>query len=350
MTTIQLDKFPGRQFTHDDKEYLYFGGTAYLGMQTHSEFLNLLIKNIGKYGSNYGSSRLSNVSIDVYEEAEEKLSRWVGAEAAITLSSGYLSGQLIANYFTSDQFRLFYGPNTHSALLLKGQKPFQDFKSLAFSLSEHLKNNPNSIPVILIDTIDLPVSNYPEFEELKKLPISRCILVADDSHGIGLVGPKGRGSYQALSALKPKELILCSSLGKAIGIPAGMVVGNIQTISKLKETSLFAGASPPPAAYLATLIEAFPIYEAQLMRLLELIDYFIESLKRPESFNYLENYPVFVYADRELGEFLFKNGICTTNFNYPAEQNSWQSRIVLSAAHKKEDIRKLAKTLNKFDH
>ena len=284
MTTIRLDRFPGRQFTYSNRDYLYFGGTAYLGMQTHRDFQKLLINNIGKYGSNYGSSRLSNVGMQVYEEAEEKLSQWVGAEAAIILSSGYLSGQLIANYFNSDRYELFYGPNTHTALLLKGQKSYNDFKSLSSSLSEHLENKPNSIPVILIDTIDLPISNYPEFKELKKLPLSQCIVVADDSHGIGLVGQQGNGSFQSLSLLKPKELILCSSLGKSMGIPAGMVLGTRQFINELKATSLFAGASPPPAAYIATLIEAFPLYAARLNRLLELI-----LSSRSEQGSYLDN-------------------------------------------------------------
>ena len=99
---------------------------------------------------------------------------------------------------------------------------------------------------------------------------------------------------------------------------------------------------------MATLTEAFPIYSTQLSRLLELIDYFLKSLEQPEVFTYLENYPVFFYSNQELSEFLFKKGICTTNFNYPAESETWQSRIVISAAHLKEDIDILTDTINKF--
>ena len=111
---------------------------------------------------------------------------------------------------------------------------------------------------------------------------------------------------------------------------------------------MFAGASPPPAAYLATMISAFPIYAVQLNRLLELIELFLKSLDQPEALTHIENYPVFYYSNQELSQFLFKNGICTTNFNYPAESETWQSRIVISAAHNKEDIDKLASTINRF--
>ena len=348
MTTIRLDKFPGRQFTHSDREYLYFGGTAYLGLQTHPDFQERLANNIRKYGSNFGASRLGNVILGVYDEAEIKLSQWVGSEAALTMSSGYLAGQSIVNYLDSDRYQFFYGPNTHSALLLKGHQSYQDFESLRKSLVEHLEKNPEQTPVILIDTIDLPVSNYPDFEELKNLPLSECILIADDSHGIGIVGEQGSGCYRSLLSLNPKELIVCASLGKAMAIPAGVVFGTAKLIGELKKTNIFAGASPPPPAYLATFIESFPLYKHQLSHLLDLIQHFRNTLKYPDKFAQLEEYPVFFYNDIDLADFLLQSGFCTTNFNYPAEKYSWQSRIVLNASHYKEDVQKLAKTVNRF--
>ena len=350
MNTIRIDRFPGRQFIHANREYLYFGGTAYLGMQTHKEFQGLLIDNIRKYGSNYGASRLSNVGMDIYEEAEQKLSHWVGSEDALILSSGYLAGQLLASQLNAKGHRLFYGPNTHSALLIQGHKTYKDFTTLNSALSEHLDHNPNSTPVLFIDTIDMPDSNYPDFKELRSLPLKDCILVADDSHGLGLVGSDGRGSFKTLKSLNPREFYLCSSLGKAIAIPAGAIFGNRRFISKLRDTNMYAGASPPPAAYAATLIEAFPIYQQQLKKLIDLIQYFLAKINKPENFDYIENYPVFLFKNPELGEFLLKNNICTTFFNYPAEEESWQSRIVLSAAHSKKDIEILANVINKFYH
>ena len=350
MNTFRLDKFPGRQFSFADREYFYFGGTAYLGMQTQQEFQGLLIDNIRKFGSNYGASRLSNVGMDIYEHAEQKLSKWVGSEDALILSSGYLAGQLLANQLSSLGHKLFYGPNTHSSLLIGGHNSYKDFNSLNSALSEHLESASNSVPVLLIDTIDLPDSKFPDFKALRDLPLSQCILVADDSHGLGLVGSEGRGSFKALKSLNPKEFYLCSSLGKALAIPAGAIFGKRQFITELRNTKMFAGASPPPAAYAAALIEAFPIYRKQLKRLLDLIHYFLVKLKKPEAFDYMENYPVFLYKNPELGEFLLENDICTTFFNYPAEEESWQSRIVISAAHTKEDIELLADVINKFYH
>ena len=142
--------------------------------------------------------------LGVYDQAEKMLAQWVGSEEALTLSSGYLAGQSVVNYLKTDQYQFFYGPNTHSALVLKGHNSFEDFDSLRKSLVEHLEVNPKQTPVVLIDTVDLPVSNYPEFEGIKKLPLSDCILIADDSHGIGVVGEQGSGCYRSLLSLNPK--------------------------------------------------------------------------------------------------------------------------------------------------
>ena len=133
-----------------------------------------------------------------------------------------------------------------------------------------------------------------------------------------------------------------------MGLQAGAIFGNSERISELKSTSLFAGASPASAAYMATLIDAGPLYSSQRSRLLDLTDQFREKLLEPDRFSYLDKYPVFVYQDNELTHFLFEHGICVTDFQYPTDKDSWQSRIVLSAAHRKEDIQQLADTINIF--
>ena len=62
------------------KPFLYFGGTAYLGLQTDEAFQEILIKNIKKFGTNYGASRKANVRIPIYERAENYLANLVGSE------------------------------------------------------------------------------------------------------------------------------------------------------------------------------------------------------------------------------------------------------------------------------
>ncbi len=66
-----VNEFPDRIITVDGVEYLYFGGTNYLGMSTNPEFQHILLESIKKWGTAYGSSRNSNVKLSIYETAEK---------------------------------------------------------------------------------------------------------------------------------------------------------------------------------------------------------------------------------------------------------------------------------------
>ena len=348
MKTLRLNSYPGRQFLHNDREYLYFGGTAYLGVQNLPEFQALLKQNIELYGTNYGASRLSNIQLDVYEKTETQLSNWVGCEASLTLSSGYLAGQLVMQFFQAQEHVFFHAPNTHTALQLVNQRPFDNYGELGIALKRHLQSGHPAAPVVLLDTIDLKNRHYPGFEALQELPLDSCILIADDSHGIGLVGTDGAGCYRELRQLRPKELLVCCSLGKALGIQAGAIFASKVLVDGLRQSPFYAGASPAPAAFMRTLSDAIPLFGSQRELLHRHIRKFRMALNNPEVFRTIEDYPVFEFDERELADFLFAKGICVTSFNYPAGEENWQGRIVLSAAHKESDLLKLADSINEY--
>lgn len=319
-----------------------------MGIQTLAEFQSLFTKKVEIYGTNYGASRLSNVQLEVYEKAEIILSQWVGSESCITMSSGYLAGQLVASFFVENKFNLFYAPKVHSSLQYGHAHIFEDYNALNNAVQNYLNKNREGTPVILLDTIDLSEDTYPNFLGLKSLPLETSIVIADDSHGVGLVGSDGNGCYKIINNLKPKELLVCCSLGKSLGLPTGAIFGSQPRIEELKATPFFSGASPASPASMAALVEAQPLYASQRRKLFRNMEKFRFAVKKIDAFESIEDYPVFVFKDAELTKFLFDRGICVTNFNYPAEKDSWQSRIVLSALHLENDILKLADLINEF--
>ena len=72
--TFYLDQNPGSYVPSTQGEFLYFGGTSYLGLQTDQHFQEMLISNIRKLGTNFGASRKSNVRLSVYEHFEKFIS------------------------------------------------------------------------------------------------------------------------------------------------------------------------------------------------------------------------------------------------------------------------------------
>ena len=114
---MQVNKIPNRIFYKDGEEFLYFGGTNYLGVTTLPEFQKILLASFQKWGTSYGSSRSANIQLDVYKTAEDLLAKQIGTEAAVTISSGMLAGKLALEQLQHTTDLVFHFPNTHPALL-----------------------------------------------------------------------------------------------------------------------------------------------------------------------------------------------------------------------------------------
>ncbi len=345
---IVVDAFPGRYIKHASKKYLYFGGTSYLGMQSDPFFQKKYVKNIRKLGNSYGASRHANIQISVYDKVEKELATWVECQDAITVSSGYLAGQLLSDYLVSTGHTLFALPGTHSALLRDSFLPYPSADELKRALKNHLDSHPKFPPVVLLDSVDFSGSNYPDFTLLQELPLNKCIVVADDSHGLGIVGNNGQGIYQKLLSYKPKELLVCASMGKALGVDGGAIFGNKNTLDAVRQTAFFYGASPASPAAMATFYQSQNLYKKKRRRLNRNIDIFLNHLDKNEDFTYIPNLPVFSFDDDKLVAYLFQNYILVTNFEYPSSTNTLKSRIVLTASHKERDILQLTSCINTF--
>ncbi|WP_047244991.1 pyridoxal phosphate-dependent aminotransferase family protein [Maribacter thermophilus] len=345
---IYIDNFPGRVLNTNGNQYLYFGGTSYLGLQYDSEFQELFIKNIKQYGTNYSASRKSNVRFTIFDEAESYLANLVGSEDCLTLSSGYLAGQFVSEFIHKKTCKPFYAPNTHSALFRNTVKNYVTYASLNIAVRNYL-NEPNAkTPVLFLDTIDFSGGSYPDFESLKILPLKEMIIVADDSHGIGIVGANGRGVYKALKALNPKQLLVCCSLGKGFAIQAGAVFGDKITIEAMENTSFYGGASPASPSAMATFMEAEKIYNKKRALLRNNIELFLSQMTLLKKFRHMSGHPTFTFQDIALVKYLEHHKIIVTNFNYPKSTSETMSRIVISAGHSTKDIKKLTNVLNSF--
>ncbi|NNF19086.1 MAG: aminotransferase class I/II-fold pyridoxal phosphate-dependent enzyme, partial [Flavobacteriaceae bacterium] len=216
---FHVDHIDGRLAYIKKQPYLYFGGTSYLGIPYLEEFRESLKSNLDYYGSSYGSSRHSNFRLDIYEEAENHLASWTGSERCLSLSSGYLAGQMLSTVLQEGGHSFFYAPGSHTAMHQGSEKPFSSWENLVRALNSYIGQAYKEAPVLFMDTIDLTGAGYPDFPYLQQLPLEKIILVLDDSHGLGVMGTEGSGMYKTASALNPGELIVCASMNKAMGIP-----------------------------------------------------------------------------------------------------------------------------------
>jgi 7-keto-8-aminopelargonate synthetase-like enzyme len=345
----EVNRIPGSHFFLDGERHLYFGGTSYLGMQTLRKFRELQSRLVSELGTHWGASRGGNIALSVYREAEERIAAWSGSPAACTLSSGFLAGRLLVESFAGPEYQCFFSPNCHAALLPPGRQRHADWSEFKQALNAHIEQDNTIQAVVFTDTISFDEGPQRIEARLEELPKEQLLLVADDSHGLGIFGFDGTGAYKDLNKIGFKELIVCASMGKAMGVTAGVVLGESSRIESLMQHPLFLGASPAPPAALGSLAHALKKgwYKQQHSLLLEQVAYFLKGTAHLPFLHSMEGYPVSGFRSVALAEFLMRNRIIITHFAYAAEAStSSPSRIVLTAAHNRQELDCLIRILN----
>lgn len=261
---VSINQLPDRTIIHNERQYLFFSGTAYLGLPQSLDFQSLLWKGIRQYGTVFGSSRNGNLRLGIYEEAEVKLAASVAGEAsnmpaALTLSSGMIAGQVVVNWLRGEKSQFIYAPSAHPALW---HDPAITLPTLSFAdwvaqLPDQLQAAGPGPVTILTNALDAVGSSYYDFEWVSNLPDDRPItLVVDDSHGLGVLN-NGQGIWPQIRLNRtdgpridgPRtggsvRLLVTASLAKAMGMPGGVIFGDTETIHALRRTAFFGLVRP----------------------------------------------------------------------------------------------------------
>ncbi|AKD05097.1 aminotransferase class I/II-fold pyridoxal phosphate-dependent enzyme [Pontibacter korlensis] len=348
------DHLPGRTVTLHGEEFLYCSGTSYLGMACNEDFQRLVLEGMRRYGTNYSSSRRSNLRLQVYGQVEEQLAHISGAEAALTMSSGFLMGQTLVQVLR-ERGRFMYAPCAHPALWLSNAAATEANAEISFTdwskqVLEEVGASEEESFVIVCNALDpLQAVGY-SFDWVAHLPAHKKVtLVVDDSHGFGVTGTEGAGIYPELRKYKNVELVVISSFGKALGVPAGFILASKEVVELVKASPYFGGASPAIPAYLYAYLQAGEVIAEARQRLQQNIHTFLEHLEQPEQlFSYILNYPVFSTRYESIAEHLHQRHILISNFRYPTAESAPIIRVILNSLHTADDLQQLSEAVNQF--
>jgi len=336
-----LDTGIGRFIEIEDKKYLYFSGTSYLGIAQDGDFLDILANNIFEYGGNYGQSRINRIRMQVFDEFEEFFAEEAGADAAAVLSSGYLAGIAAWQSLVPGKDEVWAAPDAHAAILPTGILPnsqlnFTQWKNHCLDQAQALSSREILILGNSVDPFTADIHDYSWVKEIaRKHHVS---LLIDDSHAFGILGEEIFGTYEQWKDYS-YNLLVSGSLGKALGLPAGIILGNDESIAAIKSTPLFGGASPGSPAHLHTFLEMQHTYQAAKTHLRANCEYFARKSADLSQVTGSASFPVFIFSEDSWVEEFEKAGIITSSFPYPTVSSPSVNRIVISAFHELEDIK-----------
>ena len=330
-------------------EYLYFAGTNYLGVSARAEVRAFTEEGMARYGCHVSVSRAANIGFPIFAQADAKVAQWLGVEAALLFSSGFTACQILLKSLMEAGHEILYTPGVHPA----NWRNYRDKTSLPW---QHLlrkvdeAKHPVAIFCKSVDPIHLrPVG----FDWIRDIPKDKpCVIVVDDSHTMGVWGDQAEGMHRALRSLAGgRDLVIVGSLGKGLGMPAGVVGGRRHWIESVEQTPYYAGASMPNPAFVHALLRGLPRlteWQQALQKNIGQFEQYLAAKKRKKYFSALPYFPIFRCKSEGIFEHLKKEKILIAKFRYPSREDDLVSRIVLNGAHTQEDIHTLSRALDAF--
>ncbi|WP_295120954.1 aminotransferase class I/II-fold pyridoxal phosphate-dependent enzyme [uncultured Chitinophaga sp.] len=342
------DLTPGRTAIIDNREHLFFSGFAYLGMHRSADFNARLAVGLERYGSVFPSSRISNLQLSLYEKVEHAIGTLLHQQSAACFSSGYLAAQGAIGYgYTKGE--ILYAPNTHPALQLPGatvpQAEWQEWMARTVNL---INQHNDHTYVIAADGVNPLTATINDFSALTAIS-KRTLVIIDDSHGLGLLGPDGEGCIHHLPKNPNLCYLLSASTAKAFSAEGGIVAGKAADIAAIKRMPVFTASTPIMPALAYALLHSMDDYRQAKLTLEQNIRCFSELTQHIPQIYQHAPLPVFLMeGPQEVYDYLLQHEVLISSFRYPLPESPKLNRMVLSALHLKEDLEHAAGLLHKF--
>uniref|UniRef100_A0A3Q2NXU4 serine C-palmitoyltransferase n=1 Tax=Fundulus heteroclitus TaxID=8078 RepID=A0A3Q2NXU4_FUNHE len=352
------------------KDVINMGSYNYLGFAENTgTCADAAIETTQKYGVGVGSTRSEMGNLDIHEEMEELVARFLGVESSMTFGMGFATNSMNIPALTGKGCLILSDELNHASLVLGAR-----LSGSTIRVFKH--NNMQSLEKLLRDAIvhgqprthrpwkkilivvegiysmEGSIVRLPEVIALKKR--YKAYLYLDEAHSIGALGPGGRGVVDYFG-LDPKDVdIMMGTFTKSFGAAGGYIGGKKELIDYLRSYShsaLYATSMSPPVAQ--QIITSMKIIMGEdgttlgadrLKQLSENTNYFRRRLREMGFIIYGNDdspvVPLMLYMPAKIGAFgreMLKRNIGTVVVGFPATPIiESRARFCVSAAHTRE--------------
>lgn len=352
----------GPELAVDGRILLTFCSNDYLGLASHPEVVAAFKRGVEQWGVGSGAAHLVTGHSLVHHALEEELADFVRRPRALLFSTGYMANlgvisALVGRCDTVFEDRLNHASLYDGCLLSRARLrryAHRDVDALARAVSGASAGD----VLIATDGVFSMDGDLAPLPELAALARDRSAwLLVDDAHGLGVIGPEGRGSVVSLGLAESDVPILVGTLGKALGTFGAFVAGSealIETLIQDARSYVYTTA-PPPAVAAATRasLEIARREGWRRERLRSLIDRFrsgAAQLALPLMDSETPIQPVVAgTAERALAlsSALERAGILVSAIRPPTvPRGSARLRITLSASHTEAHVDRLLQALS----
>ena len=250
------------------KRVIMIGSNNYLGLTNHPRVKEAAIKAIEKYGTGCAGSRFLNGNLEIHEELEKKLARFLRKEAALVFATGYQTNLGVISALVERNDVAIIDMYDHASIMDGCRLSFGEVKKYRHNdmdaLERALEGTRGKDKLIVVDgvfSMEGDIADLPAIVKLAKAYGARIML--DDAHAVGVLGEGGRGTAEHFGLENEVDLIM-GTHSKALAAIGGYIAGPSDAISWIKHVSrsmIFSASLPP--SLVASVSAALDIIEEQ---------------------------------------------------------------------------------------
>jgi 8-amino-7-oxononanoate synthase len=228
-------------------------GNDYLGLARHPAVIAAATQALSEYGLGATGSRLVRGSTELHAALETDLAGWLGTESALVYSSGYLANLGAVRALARPRTLLLSDAHNHASLVdgcrSSGEVavyPHCDVAAVLSALSA-AGGRPAVVVTESVFSVDGDLAPLRELHAAARR--HGALLLVDDAHALGVVGPAGAGGVAAAGLSGEPDVVVTATLSKALGGAGGVVAGPAALIEHLVDTgrTFIYDTAPPPA-------------------------------------------------------------------------------------------------------
>lgn len=224
------------------EDVLDLAGNDYLGLATDPRVTSAAAEAARVWGAGATGSRLVTGTTELHAELETELAAFGGAPAALAFSSGYLANLGALTVLGGPDVTIVSDAGNHASLIdacrLSGSPvavvPHRDVDKLEAALAAADTDH----ALVVTDAVFSVDGDLAPLAELHAIAQQyKAILVVDEAHALGVVGPGGRGAVAAAGLGGAPEVVRTVTLSKALGAQGGAVLGAPEVVDLLINTA-----------------------------------------------------------------------------------------------------------------
>ena len=218
-----------RRLDPGSPELLDLASNDYLGLARHPDVVAGAVAAAQRYGAGATGSRLVTGTTDLHLALEEALGSWLGAESALVFSSGYLANLGALTVLAGPGTLVVSDSANHASLIdacRLSRATVRVVRHGALDEVEAALAAHTGRAVVVTDavlSVDGSLADLAGLHEVARR--YGALLLVDEAHGVGVVGPAGRGTCALVGLEHEPDVVRTVTLSKALGSQGGAVLG-----------------------------------------------------------------------------------------------------------------------------